>query len=200
MHTLPDLDYSFDSLEPHIDKTTMEIHYGKHHQAYVNNLNDTLANFPDLQKLDLENLLKNTAIIPEEIRQKVINNGGGHFNHSLYWKYMSPKGSSVQGELKTDIDKVFGNFETFKEKLSGTALTHFGSGWGWLVNGSGGLEIISTPNQISPISEGKTPILGIDVWEHAYYLKYQNKRADYIQAWWNIVNWEYVSKKYEEIG
>ena len=151
MHSLPKLDYGFDALEPYIDKETMEIHYGKHHQAYINNLNDALAQYPDLQKLEMEDLLKNSATISEEIRTKVINNGGGHLNHSLFWKFMGPKESSVQGELKNDIGKVFGDFETFKEKFSGTALTHFGSGWGWLALGSDGLEVISTPNQ-NPIT------------------------------------------------
>ena len=190
---MPELDYPFDALEPYIDTTTMEIHYGKHHQTYVNNLNDALSGYPDLQKSKVEDLLKNIASVPQEIRTKVINNGGGHYNHSLYWKFLSPVKSAPEGKLLKELDKSFGSVDTFREKFSTIALTHFGSGWGWLVVNNRNLEILSTPNQNSPISDGKIPILGIDVWEHAYYLKYQNRRADYINAFWNVVNWDFVS-------
>ena len=200
MFKLPELDYSFDALEPYIDAPTMEIHYRKHHQTYVNNLNDTLENYPDLQQLVVEDLLKDTEIIPKDIRTKVINNGGGHYNHSLYWKFMSPKKSDPEGRLLDAIENTFGSIDNFREKFTNTALTHFGSGWGWLVINSGKLDIISTPNQNSPISEGKIPILGIDVWEHAYYLKYQNRRADYIAAWWNIVNWREVENRLRKLN
>ena len=198
MYQLPKLDYPFDSLEPHIDKATMEVHYSKHHQTYVNNLNEALNGYPQLQNKDVGDLLKNLSSVPEEIKTKIINNGGGHYNHSLYWKFMSPNKSSPEGEFLDTLKKTFGDLEVFKEKLSSTALGHFGSGWGWLVMSSGKLEILSTSNQNTPISENKIPILGIDVWEHAYYLKYQNRRSDYIQAWWNVVNWDFVSKLYNK--
>lgn len=198
MYTLPELDYPFAALEPYIDATTMEIHYGKHHQTYVNNLNDALSGYPDLQKSRVEDLLKNIASVPSEIRTKVINNGGGHYNHNLYWKFLSPTKSAPEGKLLKELDRTFGSVDTFREKFSTTALTYFGSGWGWLVVNNRNLEILSTPNQNSPISDGKIPILGIDVWEHAYYLKYQNRRADYIQAFFNVINWGYVSKLFEK--
>lgn len=198
MYQIPKLDYSFDALEPYIDKATMEIHHGKHHQTYVNNLNEVLTGYPQLQNKDVEELLKNQLSIPEDIRTKIINNAGGHYNHSLYWKFMSPNKSSPEEKFLDAVKNTFGDLETFKEKFSNTGLSQFGSGWGWLVISSGKLEILSTPNQNSPISENKIPILGIDVWEHAYYLKYQNRRSDYIQAWWNVVNWDLVSKLYDE--
>jgi Fe-Mn family superoxide dismutase len=189
MYQLPKLDYQFDALEPFIDKATMEVHYGKHHQTYVNNLNEALTGYPLLQNKDVEELLKNTSSLPEDAKTKIINNGGGHYNHSLYWKFMSPNKSSPEGEFLDALKNTFGDLDTFKEKFSNMGLGQFGSGWGWLVINSGKLEILSTSNQNSPISENKIPILGIDVWEHAYYLKYQNRRSDYIQAWWKVVNW-----------
>jgi len=198
MYTLPQLDYPYDSLEPFIDKETMEIHHTKHHQAYLNNLNDALSNYPNLQKTDIEELLKDTSKIPDETRTKVVNNGGGYVNHSFYWKIMSPKKSSPSEKLLAAIKSSFGDLDTLKEKLSNTALTQFGSGWGWLVVNSGKLETVGTSNQNTPLSEGKIPLLGIDVWEHAYYLNYQNRRADYIQAFWNIVNWEHISSLFEK--
>ncbi len=199
MYALPPLDYPYDALESYIDKETMLIHHTKHHQTYINNLNDTLSNYPELQNKDIEILLRKPDDIPEEIRMKVINNGGGYYNHNLYWKFMSPNMSEPVGTFQKTLESTFGSFDVFKEKLSDTALSHFGSGWGWLVINSGKLEIISTSNQNSPISENKIPILGIDVWEHAYYLKYQNRRTDYIKAWWNVVNWNYASSLFEKI-
>jgi superoxide dismutase, Fe-Mn family len=198
MYKIPELDYPFDAFEPFIDKATMEVHYSKHHQTYVNNLNDVLTDHPQLQNKDIEELLKNLSSVPENIKTKVINNGGGHYNHSLYWKFMSPNKSSADGNFLEAINNTFGNLDAFKEKFSNTALNQFGSGWGWLVISSGKLEILSTTNQNSPISENKIPVLGIDVWEHAYYLKYQNRRSNYIQAWWNVVNWDFVSTLYNK--
>ena len=197
-HTLPDLPYGFDALEPHIDARTMEIHHDKHHAGYVKKLNAALEGHPDLQGKRVEELLRDLGSIPEEIRTAVRNNGGGHANHSLFWTIMSPDGGGTpSGELASAIDSTFGSFESFQEKLSGAAGGQFGSGWGWLVVGSGGgLEILSTPNQDSPLSVGKTPILGVDVWEHAYYLKYQNKRPEYLSAWWSTVDWNAVSERY----
>jgi Fe-Mn family superoxide dismutase len=194
MFKLPELDYPYNALEPFIDQKTVEIHYGKHHQNYTNNLNEVLKDQPDLQKMDVEKLLQNISVIPDNIKTKVINNGGGYYNHNLYWKFMSPKKSAPEDKLLEYINNSFGNLDVFREKFTNTALTHFGSGWGWLVVNSGKLEIVSTSNQNSPVSEGKTPILGIDVWEHAYYLKYQNRRADYINAWWNVVNWKQAER------
>jgi len=193
MHTLPPLDYPYDALEPYIDRETMLVHHSKHHKTYTDNLNNALADHPELQSKDIETLLKKPDDIPEEIRMKIINNGGGYYNHDLYWKIMTPKKSAPQGALSEALNITFGSPDIFKEKFSNAALNHFGSGWGWLVVNSGKLDIISTPNQNSPISENKISVLGIDVWEHAYYLKYQNRRADYINAWWNVVNWDYVS-------
>lgn len=198
MYILPKLDYSYDSLEPYIDKETMLIHYTKHHKTYLDNLNDALSQHPDFQNIDAESLLKNTTILPEDIKLKVINNGGGFVNHNLYWKTISPNSSKPAGMLLKTLESTYGSINVFKEKFSNSALTLFGSGWGWLVINSNKLEITSTSNQNTPISEGKTPILGIDVWEHAYYLKYRNKRVDYINAWWNIVNWEYVASLFEK--
>lgn len=198
MFTLPKLDYPYDALEPYIDKETVTIHHTKHHQAYTDNLNDALKNYPSFKSESIEALLRDTQKLPEDIKTKVINNGGGYYNHNLYWQYLSPKPSSPSKELLTTLENVFGSFEVFKEKFSSAALTHFGSGWGWLVLNSKKMEIISTPNQNTPLSEGKYPLLGIDVWEHAYYLKYQNRRADYIQAIWNIVNWDFISSVFQK--
>jgi Fe-Mn family superoxide dismutase len=197
-YDLPSLPYAFDSLEPHIDTRTMEIHHGKHHAAYVNNLNNAVAG-TDMEKVSLDDLLKNISKYPVVVR----NNGGGHFNHSLFWEIMSGKGGGQpKAELLKAIESNFSTFDSFKEKFSNAAATRFGSGWAWLVVSNGKLLVGSTPNQDNPlmdISEIKgTPILGLDVWEHAYYLKYQNRRPDYISAWWNVVDWEVVTQKYLE--
>lgn len=196
IHELPKLSYDYDSLEPYIDARTMEIHYTKHHAGYVDKLNKALQNYPALLDKTVEDLLKDIAAVPEDIRQAVINNGGGHYNHSIFWKIMSPnKGGKPAGSLEKAIIKRFGSFEDFKSEFEQAALTRFGSGWAWLVSRNGELEIVSTPNQDSPISKGLYPILGIDVWEHAYYLKYQNRRPDYVKAWWNTVNWDEAQKR-----
>ena len=196
IHELPKLSYDYDSLEPYIDARTMEIHYTKHHAGYVDKLNKALQNYPALLDKTVEDLLKDIAAVPEDIRQAVINNGGGHYNHSIFWKIMSPnKGGKPAGSLEKAIIKRFGSFEVFKSEFEQAALTRFGSGWAWLVSRNGELEIVSTPNQDSPISQGRYPILGIDVWEHAYYLKYQNRRPDYVKAWWNTVNWDEAQKR-----
>lgn len=198
-HELPKLPYDFNALEPYIDAQTMEIHHGKHHQGYVNKLNAALEKHPNLQSKTVEELLKDLDSIPQDIRTAVRNNGGGHANHSLFWPCMSPNGGGApDGELADAINKKFGDFDSFKEQFSAEAAGRFGSGWAWLcVEASGVLKLISTPNQDSPISEGLTPILGLDVWEHAYYLKYQNRRPDYIKEWWNVVNWEQVAENYK---
>ncbi len=195
---LPALPYAYDALEPYIDARTMEIHHTKHHQGYVNKLNAALEKHPELQGVALEDLLRNIASVPEDIRTAVRNNGGGHANHSLFWTIMSPNGGGApSGELAAAIDAAFGSFDAFKDAFSQAAATRFGSGWAWLVvDGFGNLKVYSTPNQDSPYMDGFTPILGLDVWEHAYYLKYQNRRPEYIQNWWNVVNWEEVARRY----
>ncbi len=196
--TLPPLPYASDALEPNIDKTTMDIHHDKHHGAYVTNLNKALESAPDLQNKSIEELLANNlAAIPESIKTAVRNNGGGHANHSLFWNLMAPNGGGApKGEVESVITSNFGSFDGFKEKFNAAATTRFGSGWAWLVKDSGGkFEIISTANQDNPLMDGKKPILGLDVWEHAYYLKYQNRRPEYIAAWWNVVNWNEVNKQ-----
>ncbi len=194
-YKLPNLPYDYNALEPHIDTRTMAIHHGKHHQAYVNNLNAALEKYPDLQQKNVVELLSNLEAVPAEIRTAVRNNGGGHANHSLFWPCMSPKGGGQpKGQLAEAINENFGSFEAFKAQFSQAAATRFGSGWAWLVvDDKGKLVITSTPNQDNPISEGLVPILGLDVWEHAYYLNYQNRRPDYIAAWWEVVNWDEVS-------
>ncbi|MBI2675924.1 MAG: superoxide dismutase [Candidatus Aenigmarchaeota archaeon] len=198
-HELPPLPYDFNALEPHIDTQTMQIHHGKHHAGYVNNLNAALEGHPDLQKLSVEQLLKEIKKVPENIRQAVINNAGGHANHSLFWNIMGPNGGGEpSGGLEEAISSSFGNFNSFKEQFAKAGLGRFGSGWAWLIQEGNKLSIISTPNQDSPLMEGKKPILGLDVWEHAYYLKYQNRRADYIAAWWNVVNWKEVEDGYNK--
>lgn len=200
--SLPPLPYPYDALEPHIDKLTMEIHHTKHHAAYVNNLNKALESAPELATKSLEELLANNcALVPEKIRTAVRNHGGGHINHSFFWGIMGPKaGGQPSGKIAEAITKTFGSFEKFKEKFTEAALGRFGSGWAWLVlTPDRKLEVYSTANQDSPLMEGKTPILGIDVWEHAYYLKYQYRRADYVQAWWNVVNWAAVEKRFTSI-
>jgi superoxide dismutase, Fe-Mn family len=195
--TLPDLPYAHDALEPHIDKQTMEIHHGKHHNTYVTNANSALEGKSDLESMSVEELLKNMDKVPDDIKTAVRNNAGGHANHSLFWEIMSPNGGGQpSGELADAINSKFGGFDQFKEQFKAAATGRFGSGWAWLVVSNGQLEITSTPNQDSPLMEGKTPILGIDVWEHAYYLKYQNLRPNYVDAWWNVVNWDEVAKRY----
>lgn len=200
--SLPPLPYPYDALEPYIDKLTMEIHHTKHHAAYVNNLNKALESAPELANKSLEELLANNcAIVPEKIRTAVRNHGGGHINHSFFWEIMGPKaGGQPTGKIAQAITQTFGSFEKFKEKFTEAALGRFGSGWAWLVlTPDKKLEVYSTANQDSPLMEGKIPILGIDVWEHAYYLKYQYRRADYVQAWWNVVNWAAVEKRFTSI-
>jgi Fe-Mn family superoxide dismutase len=193
-HQLPSLPYAFEALEPHIDAQTMQIHHGKHHQAYINNLNAALESHPELQGKSVEDLIKDLNALPEAIRTAVRNNGGGHANHSLFWTLMAPNaGGAPTGKAADAITGAFGSFDSFKEQFGKAATTRFGSGWAWLVSSSGKLAIESTANQDSPIMEGKTPLLGLDVWEHAYYLKYQNRRPDYIAAFWNVVNWETVN-------
>jgi len=196
--TVPPLTYAFDALEPHIDKLTMEIHHDKHHAAYVTNLNKALESAPDLAGKSLEELLAgNCAIVPEGIRTAVRNNGGGHSNHSLFWTIIGPgAGGEPVGNLAAAISSTFGGFAGFKEKFAAAATTRFGSGWAWLVKGGGKIDIISSANQDSPIMEGKFPVIGLDVWEHAYYLKYQNRRPEYIGAWWNVVNWNEAEKRF----
>jgi len=198
-HEVPDLPYPFDALEPHIDARTMEIHHDKHHAGYVKKLDAALDGHPDLQAKSVEDLLRGIDRVPEDIRTAVRNNGGGHANHSLFWTVMSPDGGGgPDGRLQDAIVDAFGGLDDFKKKLSSAASGQFGSGWGWLTVGSGGgLEVLSRPNQDSPLMDGKTPILGVDVWEHAYYLKYQNKRDDYLEAWWNVVNWPEVAQRYQ---
>jgi Fe-Mn family superoxide dismutase len=198
--SLPALPYAHDALEPHIDKMTMEIHHGKHHQAYVTNLNNALANAPELAGKTIEELLANNlAIVPDAIKGPVRNNGGGHWNHSLFWELMAPgKGGTPVGNLAHAIDAKFGTFEEFKTKFSAAGVGRFGSGWAWLIKTSGGVDIMSTPNQDNPLMEGKHAVLGCDVWEHAYYLKYQNRRPDYIANWWNVVNWEAAEKLFNK--
>jgi Fe-Mn family superoxide dismutase len=197
-HELPKLPYGFEALEPYIDTQTMQIHHGKHHQAYVNNLNAALDKHPELHKKNLNELLTGIATVPEDIRTAVRNNGGGHSNHSMFWEIMGPKaGGEPGGKLADAIKKAFGDFTKFKEQFAQAGVGRFGSGWAWLITNGGKLSIESTPNQDSPIMDGKKPILGLDVWEHAYYLKYQNRRPDYIAAWWNVVNWTEVGKRFE---
>jgi Fe-Mn family superoxide dismutase len=197
--SLPPLPYATDALEPHIDKMTMEIHHGKHHNAYVTNLNKALESAPDLAGKTVEELLANNcALVPDNIKTAVRNNGGGHINHSMFWTIMGPKGGGQpSGALADAIKSTFGGFDQFKEKVNAAGATRFGSGWAWLVKDSSGkLDVISTANQDSPIMEGKIPVMGVDVWEHAYYLKYQNRRPDYLAAWWNVVNWPEIEKRF----
>ncbi len=200
-HTLPALPYDDAALEPHIDAQTMQIHRGKHHQAYVTNLNAALDKHPELYEKNVEELLRGIKSVPEDIRTAVRNNGGGHHNHSLFWTIMAPAGKGGGGEpsgaLADAIKQAFGGVAPFKEQLSAAGTTRFGSGWAWLAVASGRLEVFSTANQDSPLMDAKLPVLGLDVWEHAYYLKYQNRRADYVAAWWNVVNWAEVAKRYE---
>jgi Fe-Mn family superoxide dismutase len=197
-HELPPLPYAYNALEPHIDARTMEIHHTKHHQAYITNLNAALDKAPELKQKSLEDLLRGIQQVPEAIRGVVRNHGGGHANHTLFWQIMAPKaGGKPSGRLAEAITGAFGGFDAFKEQFGAAAAGRFGSGWAWLLVQKGKLSIESTANQDSPIMEGKTPILGLDVWEHAYYLLYQNRRPDYIAAWWNVVNWPEVARRFE---
>ena len=194
-HTLPALPYDFGALEPHIDAQTMQIHHGKHHQTYVTNLNNALDKHPDLHNKSLDDLIRNVNSAPEDIRTAVRNNGGGHWNHSLFWKLMAPNaGGAPSGDVADAINAAFGSLDKFKEQFNAAGAGRFGSGWAWLIDNGGKLEIMSTPNQDNPLMEGRKAILGVDVWEHAYYLKYQNRRADYLTAWWNVVNWNEVNR------
>jgi superoxide dismutase, Fe-Mn family len=195
-HSLPPLPYPHDALEPHIDKQTMEIHHGKHHAAYVNNLNAALEKHPDLQSKSIEDLIRGSSTVPEAIRTAVRNNGGGHANHTMFWQIMGPNaGGAPSGAIADAINGSFGSFDKLKEELKKAATGRFGSGWAWVIESGGKLTVESTANQDSPLMEGKKPVFGIDVWEHAYYLKYQNRRPDYIDAWWNVVNWAEINKR-----
>lgn len=197
-YTLPELPYAYDALLPYIDVETMHLHHEKHHNAYVTNANAALEKHPELAGKTIEELLTDLNSVPEDIRTAVRNNGGGHANHSLFWTVLAPNaGGEPTGAVKAAIEEAFGSFDALKEKFNAAALGRFGSGWAWLVLADGKLEVTSTPNQDSPISEGKTPVLGLDVWEHAYYLNYKNVRADYIKAFWNLVNWEEVNKRFD---
>jgi Fe-Mn family superoxide dismutase len=195
--TLPQLLYGFDALEPHIDSTTMSIHHGKHHQTYVNNLNAAIEKAPELAEKSLDDLMREINDVPEAVRTAVRNNGGGHWNHSKFWEWMSPNGGAPTGAVADAIQDSFGGLDKLKEQWAAAGTGRFGSGWVWLLKDGSKLSISSTPNQDNPLMEGKTPILGLDVWEHAYYLKYQNRRPDYITAWWNVVNWEAVSAAFD---
>jgi Fe-Mn family superoxide dismutase len=199
-YDVPALPYDYDALEPHIDEATMQFHHDKHHQAYVDKVNAALEG-TDLADAAIEDVLKDLNAVPEDKRTAVRNNGGGHYNHSLFWEWMSPDGGGEpDGDLATAIDEAFGSFDDFKTKMKDAGVNQFGSGWSWLVHDGSGLAVVGTANQDSPISDGKTPLLGVDVWEHAYYLKYQNKRPDYIDAWWNVVNWPKVAEGYSAVA
>ena len=200
-YEVPPLPYDYDALEPHIDEATMKVHHDKHHQAYVDKANAALEG-TDFDGKPIEEILKDLDSLPSDQRGAVRNNGGGHYNHSLFWESMSPDGGGApSGALGDAIDSAFGSYDDFKAKLKETGVGQFGSGWAWLVkNDDGSIEITSTPNQDTPVSEGKTPIIGLDVWEHAYYLKYQNKRPDYIDAWWNVVDWGKVAERYDAVA
>ncbi|KPV61366.1 superoxide dismutase [Paenibacillus sp. A3] len=197
--TLPELPYGYDELEPYLDARTMEIHHSKHHATYVANLNKALESYPQFKNATVEELIGNLNDVPEDIRMAVRNHGGGHYGHSLYWSIMSPNGGGAPyGDIAKGIEKHFGSFEQMKDELTKAAISRFGSGWGWLVVDGDKLEVTSTPNQDTPFMEKKTPILVVDVWEHAYYLQYQNKRPDFVSSWWNVVNWEEVNRRYNE--
>jgi superoxide dismutase, Fe-Mn family len=196
--SVPDLPYDYNALEPHIDEATMKVHHDKHHQAYVDKANAALEGTEWADK-DVEEVLKNLSSLPDDKQVPVRNNGGGHFNHSLFWQMMGPDGGGEPaGDLAAAIDDTFGGFGDFQDEFKNAGVNRFGSGWAWLVHDGSGLAVVSTPNQDSPVSDGQTPLLGCDVWEHAYYLKYQNKRPDYIDAWWNVVNWDYVAERFGE--
>ena len=200
-HTLPSLPYAFDALEPHIDTKTMEIHHGKHHQAYVTNLNAALDKHPELRSKSVEDLLRDISAVPEDIRTAVRNNGGGHANHSMFWQVMGPNaGGAPSGAIAEAITSSFGSFDKLKEELKKAAVGRFGSGWAWVLDQGGKLVVESSANQDSPLMEGKKIVFGVDVWEHAYYLKYQNRRPDYIDAWWNVVNWDKVAEGFSSVS
>ncbi|EPT7266839.1 superoxide dismutase [Listeria monocytogenes] len=197
-YELPKLPYTYDALEPNFDKETMEIHYTKHHNTYVTKLNEAVAGHPELASKSVEELVANLDSVPEDIRGAVRNHGGGHTNHTLFWSILSPNGGGAPtGNLKAAIESEFGTFDEFKEKFNAAAAARFGSGWAWLVVNDGKLEIVSTANQDSPLSDGKTPVLGLDVWEHAYYLKFQNRRPEYIDTFWNVINWDEANKRFD---
>ncbi|MBC2269348.1 superoxide dismutase [Listeria welshimeri] len=197
-YELPKLPYTYDALEPNFDKETMEIHYTKHHNTYVTKLNEAVANHPELASKPVEELVANLDSVPEDIRGAVRNHGGGHANHTLFWSILSPNGGGAPtGNLKAAIESEFGTFDEFKEKFNAAAAARFGSGWAWLVVNNGKLEIVSTANQDSPLSDSKTPVLGLDVWEHAYYLKFQNRRPEYIDTFWNVINWDEANKRFD---
>jgi len=199
-YEVPDLPYDYDALEPHIDEATMKVHHDKHHQAYVDKVNAALEG-TDFADKDIKDVIANLGDVPEDKRGPVRNNGGGHLNHSLFWEWMSPDGGGEpDGALADAINEAFGSFDDFKSQMKDAGVNQFGSGWAWLVHDGSGLAVVSTPNQDSPLTDGKTPLLGVDVWEHAYYLKYQNKRPDYIDAWWNVVNWAKVAEGFEGVG
>jgi superoxide dismutase, Fe-Mn family len=199
-YTVPPLPYAYDALEPHIDKATMEFHHDKHHQAYVDKVNAALAGTP-LADTAIEDVLRDLSQVPDAQRTAVKNNGGGHYNHTLFWESMSPDGGGAPGgELAAALDVAFGSFEDFKAKLKETGVNQFGSGWSWLVHDGSGLAIVGSANQDTPLSDGKTPLLGVDVWEHSYYLKYQNRRPDYIDAWWNVVDWDTVAERFSAVS
>jgi superoxide dismutase, Fe-Mn family len=197
--TVPDLPYAYNALEPHIDARTMEIHHQKHHGAYVSKLNDAVGKHSELQGRSVEDILRNIERVPEDVRTAVRNNGGGHANHSLFWQIMGPNaGGEPSGSIGEAIQSAFGDFSSFREKFSAAAAGRFGSGWAWLVVGDGGgLQVIDLPNQDNPLMQGQRPVLGLDVWEHAYYLNYQNRRPDYVKAWWNVVNWSVVEQQFQ---
>lgn len=198
-YKLPDLPYAYDALEPHIDEETMKLHHDKHHNTYVEGVNSAIEGHEDLQKLSIEELVAKLDEVPEDIRTAVRNSGGGHANHSLFWEIMSPNGGGEPtGALADAIKDAFGSFDEFKSEIKTAGTGQFGSGWAWLVVDNGELKVTKTPNQDSPLTDGKTPIFGVDVWEHAYYLNYQNKRADYLDSFWNVVNWDEVARRYEE--
>jgi Fe-Mn family superoxide dismutase len=199
-YSVPPLPYAYDALEPHIDKQTMEVHHDKHHQAYVDKVNAALEGTP-LADAPIEDVLRDLSQVPEDKRTAVRNNGGGHYNHTLFWEHMGPNGGGEpSGALADAIASAFGSFSDFQAKLKEAGVNQFGSGWSWLVHDGSGLQVVATPNQDNPISEGKTPLLGVDVWEHAYYLKYQNRRPDYIDAWWDTVNWEKVAERFAAVS
>lgn len=198
-YKLPDLPYAYDALEPHIDEQTMKLHHDKHHNTYVEGVNKAIEGHEELQKLSIEELVAKLDEVPEDIRTAVRNSGGGHANHSLFWEIMSPNGGGEPtGELGDAIKDAFGSFDDFKSEIKAAGTGQFGSGWAWLVVDNGELKVVNTPNQDSPLTDGKTPIFGVDVWEHAYYLNYQNKRAEYLDAFWNVVNWDEVAKRYND--
>jgi superoxide dismutase, Fe-Mn family len=199
-HVLPDLKYDYSALEPYVDAQTMKIHHQKHHAAYVSKLNAAFEGYSDLADKSIEDVLKDLNSVPEAIRTAVRNNGGGHFNHTMFWEIMgSNTGGAPSGDLGSSIDSAFGGFDKFKDEFASAAANRFGSGWAWLVLDNGSLKIMSTANQDNPVSEGLKPVMGLDVWEHAYYLKYQNRRPEYINNWWNVVNWDEVAKRYESM-